>query len=1262
MSRFLLMLFLGMYSTSCFKPTGVSRGKLQSTAVRQGEVLSAVTSGVETSKSVVTVDAHATTAQRFEVPSGTALSGTSVVIAPGTLSSSVSLIVEKGVSISDTSIANEVALADDIVVLSASPGVIIRASENVDLKSSLKISLPIQGQAQLADAKKTYAIFFKYFSPETRQLMTGIIPVDNSVAFVSFNEQIQGDVIDFKGYFGSYWVVTLSRPMAASEIPAPKETKEAILNSSQTSVMTSTGMVAETQVVTNQKISLPKISRTVATFDAASRMITAQIDPLKAIKLCKLDVYGDVSDLKGLVFDVDKIFLLTFPVLKTTAHKLVLRFRCLDDNDRNIISAWSSELEIPALVAPPITSPQTPAASTFTANAGPDISVNGDSVLMGAVTGATRIEWSSNFPGFVSFANGNTASPTVIASIDGEFIIQVKAFNATGDVLIDEMKYTRDSVAPSFSGIREIWKKSSTEAVVFWPPATDNMTKSKNIVYELCVSPTAGSCVNNFQVSRVLPSTSWEYTVSGLVANTEYEFLIRARDSVGNYSFGSGVKKSGLYLQGVSQVVIGDFHTCALMTSNGSVWCWGNNNVGQLGNGSFVQSSIPVLVGNLTSVSKITAAYNTTCALQINGIAKCWGDNQAGKLGDGTMINRSSPVEVLSLADATDISVSQLHTCAVYSASRYVKCWGLNHMGQLGIPVNSQEELTPTQVPGISDVAKLVTGIDHSCAVLSTNQALVCFGYASGGQLGNGSTVPTYAVHTVFGSGVADVAVGEGFSCAALTSDGSVYCWGSNSNGQLGIGSTVSQSSPQGVSGIAAVSKLSTSGTSVCGVLTGGTGITCWGNNGFGQLGDAAAMAMSTNSSPVMVNGLSADVVNVTAGSNHTCALVGTPTNVLCWGNNDAGQLGFGVDSNSPIPASVQNVSGARSVALGDMHTCAVIDADGSVKCWGNNSYGQLGNNTTIRSSSAVVTLGLSGVRSLALNSSGSCAVLGNGDVKCWGQNYNGGLGTGGPTEILQPTQVSGVSNISKIVRGSGHTCALDSSTKTVKCWGENSSGQLGNNSISQASSPTSVSGLSQVVDIAAASYSTCALLENGTVKCWGANFWYQLADGTDGLKMSPVLTTLTSPVSAISAGANYFCAVMQSDRSLTCWADNQGYQINAVGGVLQAPAVVPDIAGVNKLGLYQHSCSLMNLDGSVKCWGSNTAALGLSLPNLPNAVPPTTLPGLEGVLDIATGYYRSCIVTADKTVKCWGLGYEGALGTEAPKANINKPLYKVVR
>ncbi|RYZ75180.1 MAG: hypothetical protein EOP04_33660, partial [Proteobacteria bacterium] len=316
MSRFLLMLFLGIYSTSCFKPSGISKGRLQGTSVQKGNVLSAVTSGEDTAKSVVAVDAQATTALRFEVPSGTALSGTSVVIAPGTLSSSVSLIVEKGVAISDTSIAHEVALADDIVVLSASPGIIIRSSENVDLKSSLKISLPIGGQAQLIDTKKTYAIFFKYFSPETYQLMTGIIPVDNIAASVSFNEQIQGDVIDFKGYFGSYWVVTLNRPITANEVPAPKETKESIVNSSQTSVMTTTGMVAESQVVTNQKISLPKISRTVASFDSVNRTITAQIDSAKGVRLCKVDAFGDISDLKGLVFDAEKVFSLTFPVLK----------------------------------------------------------------------------------------------------------------------------------------------------------------------------------------------------------------------------------------------------------------------------------------------------------------------------------------------------------------------------------------------------------------------------------------------------------------------------------------------------------------------------------------------------------------------------------------------------------------------------------------------------------------------------------------------------------------------------------------------------------------------------------------------------------------------------------------------------------------------------------------------------------------------------------------------------------------------------------
>jgi RHS repeat-associated protein len=349
--------------------------------------------------------------------------------------------------------------------------------------------------------------------------------------------------------------------------------------------------------------------------------------------------------------------------------------------------------------------------------------------------------------------------------------------------------------------------------------------------------------------------------------------------------------------------------------------------------------------------------------------------------------------------------------------------------------------------------------------------------------------------------GNAAIATGDNFTCA-LTSTGAVQCWGSNVSGQLGNGTTIDSSTPVAVSGLSSgVMAVAAGGYHTCAMTNTGT-VKCWGNNYFGQLGNGTTINSTT---PVTVSGLTSGMIAVAAGALHTCALTNTGA-VKCWGYNNRGQLGNGTTIDSSTPVVVSGLtSGVIAVTAGGYHTCALINT-GAVKCWGYNVYGQLGNGATINSSTPVAVSGLtSGVIAIETGILHTCALTSTGAVKCWGYNYSGQLGNGTKNNSSIPVEVSGlVSGVMAIATGVSHTCAL-TNTGAVKCWGLNNYGQLGDGTYYNSSTPIVVSGLASGVTVVAGGDShTCALTSSGMVQCWGRNTAGQagsaLTSITDGL------------------------------------------------------------------------------------------------------------------------------------------------------------------
>ncbi|MGA8539971.1 MAG: hypothetical protein WB566_10755 [Terriglobales bacterium] len=399
--------------------------------------------------------------------------------------------------------------------------------------------------------------------------------------------------------------------------------------------------------------------------------------------------------------------------------------------------------------------------------------------------------------------------------------------------------------------------------------------------------------------------------------------------------------------------------------------------------------------------------------------------------------------------------------------------------------------------------------------------------------------------------------------------------------------------------------------------------------------------------------------VSSQADASHTCALLANGT-VECWGSNSFGELGNGSTTNSDVPVAVSGLSGVTAIAVGgDHHTCAVL-AGGTVECWGYNGEGQLGNNSTTSSLVPVAVSNLSGVTAITAGADHSCALLANGTVECWGNNGDGQLGNGSTTESNVPVAVSNLGGATAIAAGGDHTCAL-LSNGTVECWGFNSAGQLGNGSNTESNVPVAVSNLSGATAIAAGGSHSCALLANGTAECWGYGAFGQLGNGnTSDL---PVAVSNLSGAAGIAAGGYHTCALL-ANGTVQCWGVNDVGELgNDNLAVTQSSTpltvignVVPG-AGVKHLASGDsHTCALIS-DGTVQCWGYNGAGQ-LGNGSLNSSSTPVAVAGLSGpAIAIATGYQHSCALLAGGTMQCWGGDPNGELGNGTSGTDSTTPV-----
>jgi len=362
--------------------------------------------------------------------------------------------------------------------------------------------------------------------------------------------------------------------------------------------------------------------------------------------------------------------------------------------------------------------------------------------------------------------------------------------------------------------------------------------------------------------------------------------------------------------------------------------------------------------------------------------------------------------------------------------------------------------------------------------------------------------------------------------------------------------------------------------------------------------------------------------------------------------------------------ASSGMITGRSTVGASTYHSCAVL-AGGSVRCWGYNYDGELGDGTGTNSLVPVAVAGLSDAITVSVSAYHACALRAGGEVACWGANGSGELGSGSTTTYsLVPAAVSGLTDATAISGGtsfgSTHTCAVRIDG-TVQCWGLNASGELGNGSTTDATAmfslvPVAVSGLTGATAIATGSAHTCALAGDGAIWCWGGNSNGQLGNGSTTGSRVPVPVSSPCGATAISAGGSHACALLK-DGTVWCWGYD-GYS-DVSGSDTFPPVAVGGLAGVTAIAAgINHNCALL-AGGTVACWGHNRDGQLGNGSNSDSFVP-VAVNGLTGVTEVSAGgdfgrwggsdmeriHGASCAKLATGAVECWGYNWYGALGS----------------
>jgi alpha-tubulin suppressor-like RCC1 family protein len=685
-----------------------------------------------------------------------------------------------------------------------------------------------------------------------------------------------------------------------------------------------------------------------------------------------------------------------------------------------------------------------------------------------------------------------------------------------------------------------------------------------------------------------------------------------------------------------TRLAIASSFTCAL-GSDGGIYCWGGNSLGELGDGTVTPHAHPARVGATTDWTDVAASPHLACGLKADHSMWCWGSGSNGELGDGRGVSESRPTQVISDKSGVGWKAMSLglHAVCGLHVDGSIACWGRDR-------VTSTNLDKPQAVDGNTDWTAISAG-DVRCGLRGNPGALYCWGRSFTGELGLGTTTVQPTPARVGAASWRAVETGQENACG-IRSDGALLCWGNNpfNRTSLQYGNT-----PQQIGTATDWQSVSLSAWGIIGLRAGGA--FAWGRNFEGS---PFPPMDSEIAEPTQVPAPNHAWSDLRSGNAHTCGLSGG--HVYCWGAIGDGMLGNGVTTTLARPAQIG--SDHFTALSGSQGQCG-LRSDGALMCWGNDlNFGVgFGNTDPVTLPTRLGTQtysAVAGSSSIAPIAS-MCAIRG-GQLVCWGDNELGQLGIGNlDTPQLGPVAV----NVASVPAGTqwaevavgGHTCAI-TSTGTLWCWGANDSGQLGNGTagtppVLAPSAPLAGTWLHVAVaeyDVPAAM--TCGIQADHTLWCWGNDQPF-----TATQHVVPTQVGSASSWVSLSMGAGFnaagnaatICAV-QSNGTLWCWGQWLG------DGTLDSstvPVQVGNDTDWSSVSVGGEICATKT-GGTLWCW-ANTSLLGDGSPLALDAaeIPvPATRPTRIGndkdwrvVETSGSGGGISCATKADGTLWCWG-------------------------
>jgi len=784
-------------------------------------------------------------------------------------------------------------------------------------------------------------------------------------------------------------------------------------------------------------------------------------------------------------------------------------------------------------------------------------------------------------------------------------------------------------------------------------------------------------------IQTITGGTNWKYLTTNASASyaidTSDNLLVWGDNSNGQMLLPNSLEDRSSPVQTItggtnwSQVACGHMHTTAIKT-DGTLWTWGYNPNGALGDSTITAKSSPVqTVAGGTNWSQVAGGYRHTTAIKTDGTLWTWGYNINGQLGDGTQTTKSSPVQ--TVAGGTNWKYLTIGQSASYAidASDNLLVWGRNDYGQQLLPNNADKSSPVQTITGGTNWSQVTGGFRHTTAI-KTDGTLWTWGYNSNGQLGDSTVAQRSSpVQTIAGgTNWSQVACGYRHTTAIKT-DGTLWTWGYNSNGQLGDNTTANKSSPvQTITGGTNWSQVACGYYHTTAIKTDGT-LWTWGYNNWGQLSDNTIVAKS---SPVQTITGGTNWKQVACGYNHTTAIK-TDGTLWTWGYNSNGQLGDNtiVAKSSPI----QTIAGGtnwKQVSGGRYHTMAT-KTDGTLWAWGYNSNGTLGDSTLTNKSSPVQTITggynwsqLStgfGNSSAAIFSTSAPIVtkvisntsdLGDllvprdifseGGLWGWGRDNYGQLGDSTFTHKSSPVQtIAGGTNWKQVACGYSHT-AIIKTDGTLWAWGQNGYGQLGDSTVVQRSSPVqTIAGGTNWKQVSGGIYHTTAIKTDGTLWTWGYNSNGALGDSTVADKRSPVQTITGGTNWKQVSGGGYHTTAIKTDGTLWAWGSNA---FGALGDstVTDKSSPVQTITGgtnwkqVSGGGYYTMATKT---DGTLWTWGRNVNGQLGDNTLTTRSSPVQTIAGGTNWSQVACGQLHTTAIKTDGTLWTWGRNSEGQLG-----------------